>query len=148
MRLPSLPLLSLLVLERESRCPLVSTCLPANAAIAASEQNAPKRNHSQEARAERCQTERHDTNLGPHGVAVEGDDRMEDCGYGKGRERVGGLGVFGVGRRSWICVSCGLYKQSKKAVPSESLLESGTEPVSRTVMMPSAMSENPSEREK
>lgn len=73
---------------------------------------------------------------------------MEHCGYGEGGERVGGFGVFGVGRCSWMYVSCGLRKQSKKVIPSESLLESGTEPVSRTVMMPSAMSEKPNEREK
>jgi hypothetical protein len=49
--LPSLPLVRLVVLEREPTCSLVRTCLPANPAIAAREQNAPESNRSEEGRA-------------------------------------------------------------------------------------------------
>jgi hypothetical protein len=49
--LPSLPLIRLVVLERESTCPLVRTGLPAYPAIAAGKQNAPQSNCRKESRA-------------------------------------------------------------------------------------------------
>lgn len=55
MDLPSLPLVCLGILEWEPTRPLIRTRLPANPAVAAGKQNAPKRDHGQEARAKRTQ---------------------------------------------------------------------------------------------
>ena len=103
-----LPLIRLGVLERKSTRPLVRPSLPANPAIATSKQDAPQRHHGQEARAQRAKTERRDTRLSPHCVAVESVYRVEDCRYGECGEGVRSFWVFG--RRCGACkgrsVSC------------------------------------------
>jgi hypothetical protein len=52
-RLPSLPLVRLVVLERKATRPLIRASLPANPTIAAGKQNAPESNRSEEGRAKR-----------------------------------------------------------------------------------------------
>jgi hypothetical protein len=101
--LPSLPLLRLVVLEREPTRPLVSARLPADPAIAAREQKAPEGNRSQERGAQRAETEGQDTCLGPHSVAVEGVDGVEDGGDSERGQRVRGFRV-----RSGCCGACGV----------------------------------------
>lgn len=97
----ALPLVRLSILERESTGPLVCTRLPADPAIAASEENAPQRHYGKETGTQCAQTESHDACLGPHGVAVECVDSVEHGGYSERREGVRCFGVFGLG-----CCAC------------------------------------------
>jgi hypothetical protein len=95
--LPPLPLLRLSILERKPTRPLIRARLATNPSIAAREQNTPKRNRSQERRAQRAQAERQHPRLRPHRVAVEGVDGVENRRNGKCGEGVGSFGV---------CVGC------------------------------------------
>ena len=95
--LPPLPLLCLRILERKPTRPLIRARLATNPSIATREQNTPKRNCSQERRAQRAQAERQHPRLRPHRVAVEGVNGVENC---RDSERGEGVGGFGV------CVGC------------------------------------------
>jgi hypothetical protein len=97
MHLFALPLVRLVVLERESARPLVRTCLPADPAIAAGKQNAPESNGGEEGGAQRSEAEGQNARLGPHSIAIEGIYGVEDRGYGESGESVGS---FGIGSRS------------------------------------------------
>jgi hypothetical protein len=94
--LPSLLPVRLVVLEGKPARSLIRARLPANPAIAAREQDAPEGNCSEERGAEGSETEGQHARLGPHGVAVEGVDGVEDGGNGKCGKSVRGFRV-GVG---------------------------------------------------
>lgn len=85
MSLLRLPLVRLVILERESTSPLIRTSLAADAAIAAGEQNAPQANSGQDGAADHSEGKRAHALAVPHRVHVE-------CG--------GGV-VYGCHRQRW-----------------------------------------------
>jgi hypothetical protein len=99
--LPSLPLVGLSVLEWEPTCPLVRARLSADPAIATGKQDAPQCYHGQKARTKCAKTERQDSSLGPHSVAVEGVDGVKHGGYGESRQGIWCFWIFGLGRCAW-----------------------------------------------
>lgn len=99
--LPSLPLVCLSILEWEPTRPLIRTSLPADPAVATSEQDAPQRDRGQETRTKCTQAKRHDSSLGPHGVSIKGISGVEHGGYGKGWQCVWCFWILGLG-----CCAC------------------------------------------
>lgn len=90
-----LPLVRLLVRERESARPLIRARLAADTPIGTSKQNAPQSDGAEEAAADSTEREARHTGFGPESVAVEGGGGVEEGGYGQRGEGVGCLGVCG-----------------------------------------------------
>lgn len=99
-RLPRLPLVRFGVLERPPAGPLVGARLAADAAVAASEQDAPQAHGGQRGAAGDAQGERGHVCLGPHPVHVEGGGRVVQRRHRQRRQRVRRLWVIGIRRRA------------------------------------------------